>query len=111
MPKGQAKGRIVPIRFTADDLKVMAKDARSYDQNMSEWIRRRVVEDKWTTIREDGKKMDFAYRELARDIAEMKKQVEGDIFAQLLTKSGLSLPLKREEVEKQFYLVPDAKLD
>ena len=24
MPKGTAKGRIVPVRFTADDLKAMA---------------------------------------------------------------------------------------
>jgi len=39
MPKGEAKGRIVPVRFTADDLKAMAARAKASDQNISEWIR------------------------------------------------------------------------
>jgi hypothetical protein len=39
MPKGTAKGRIVPVRFTADDLKAMAARAKASDQNISEWIR------------------------------------------------------------------------
>jgi predicted HicB family RNase H-like nuclease len=39
LPKGAAKGRIVPVRFTADDLKAMAAAAKAKDQSVSEWIR------------------------------------------------------------------------
>ncbi len=39
MPKGEAKGRIVPVRFTADDLKAIAVRAKAANQNVSEWIR------------------------------------------------------------------------
>jgi hypothetical protein len=39
MPKGEAKGRIVPVRFTGDDLKAIAIRAKAADQNVSEWIR------------------------------------------------------------------------
>jgi hypothetical protein len=39
MPKGEAKGRIVPVRFTADDLKAMAAAAKASNQTVSEWIR------------------------------------------------------------------------
>jgi hypothetical protein len=39
MPKGEAKGRIVPVRFTVDDLKAIAVRAKTANQNVSEWIR------------------------------------------------------------------------
>jgi predicted HicB family RNase H-like nuclease len=39
MPKGEAKAHIVPVRFTAEDLKAMAAAARAKDQSVSEWIR------------------------------------------------------------------------
>ena len=39
LPKGTAKGRIVPVRFTVDDLKAMAAAARASKQTVSEWIR------------------------------------------------------------------------
>jgi len=39
LPKGEAKGRIVPVRFTQDDIKAMATAARANKQNVSEWIR------------------------------------------------------------------------
>ena len=39
LPKGEAKGRIVPVRFTGDDLKAMAAKAKIADQSLSEWIR------------------------------------------------------------------------
>ncbi len=39
MPKGEAKGRIVPVRFTSDDLKAMEAAARSGKTSLSEWIR------------------------------------------------------------------------
>ena len=39
LPKGEAKGRIVPVRFTMDDLKAMAQAAKANKQSLSEWIR------------------------------------------------------------------------
>jgi len=42
LPKGEAKGRIVPVRFTADDLKAMAAAAKASNQTISEWIRSKL---------------------------------------------------------------------
>jgi predicted HicB family RNase H-like nuclease len=39
MPKGQAKGQIVPVRFAPDDLKAIEAAAKSKNQSVSEWIR------------------------------------------------------------------------
>ena len=39
LPKGEAKGRIVPVRFTAEDLKAMEAAAKASDKSLSEWIR------------------------------------------------------------------------
>jgi hypothetical protein len=43
MPKGEAKGRIVLVRFTHDDLKAIAKAAKANKQTVSEWIRSTVM--------------------------------------------------------------------
>jgi hypothetical protein len=42
LPKGEAKGRIVPVRFAPDDLKAIATRAKADKQNVSEWIRETV---------------------------------------------------------------------
>ncbi len=42
LPKGEAKGRIVPVRFTADDLSAMTAAAKASRQTVSEWIRSTV---------------------------------------------------------------------
>jgi hypothetical protein len=39
MPKGEAKGRIVPVRFNAHELEAIAAAARANKQSRSEWIR------------------------------------------------------------------------
>ena len=39
LPKGDAKGRIVPMRFNADDLKRIESAARASNKTVSEWIR------------------------------------------------------------------------
>jgi predicted HicB family RNase H-like nuclease len=39
LPKGEAMGRIVPVRFAPDDLKAMGAKARAGKQSLSEWIR------------------------------------------------------------------------
>jgi hypothetical protein len=39
LPKGDAKGRIVPVRFNAHDLKLIESAARSSQKTVSEWIR------------------------------------------------------------------------
>ena len=39
LPKGEAKGRIVPVRFRAEDLKAMEAAAKASNQTVSEWVR------------------------------------------------------------------------
>jgi len=39
LPRGQAKRRIVPVRFAPDDLRAMESKARAAKQSLSEWIR------------------------------------------------------------------------
>jgi hypothetical protein len=39
LPKGEAKGRIVPVRFSAEELKRITAAANANDQKLSEWIR------------------------------------------------------------------------
>lgn len=42
LPKGEAKGCIVPIRFNPHDIKRIESAARAKDQTVSEWIRSTV---------------------------------------------------------------------
>jgi hypothetical protein len=39
MPKGEAKGKIVPVRFCPDDVKKIKAAAKSNNQALSEWVR------------------------------------------------------------------------
>ncbi len=39
LPKGEAKGKIVPIRFAPEDLKAITAAAKASDQSISQWIR------------------------------------------------------------------------
>jgi hypothetical protein len=39
LAKGEAKGKIVPIRFNADDLKKVTAAAKASKQTVSEWVR------------------------------------------------------------------------
>jgi len=39
LPKGEAKGRIVPVRFNAEEVQQIAKAASANKQTVSEWIR------------------------------------------------------------------------
>jgi hypothetical protein len=39
LPRGEAKGRIVPVRFNNDLLKRVTVAARVSNQTVSEWIR------------------------------------------------------------------------
>jgi hypothetical protein len=39
LPKGEAKGNIVPIRVTGDTLKRITQAAKASEQTLSEWIR------------------------------------------------------------------------
>jgi hypothetical protein len=39
LPKGEAKGRIVPVRFRHDDLKAIGAAAKANNQTVSEWVR------------------------------------------------------------------------
>jgi predicted HicB family RNase H-like nuclease len=39
LAKGEAKGKIVPVRFNAEDLKKVTAAAKAKKQTVSEWIR------------------------------------------------------------------------
>jgi hypothetical protein len=39
LPKGEAKGRIVPVRFNAQDLRRVELAAKASQKTVSEWIR------------------------------------------------------------------------
>ena len=39
LPKGHAKGKIVPMRLNDEDLKVFTKAAKASKQSLSEWMR------------------------------------------------------------------------
>jgi hypothetical protein len=39
LPKGEAKGKIVPVRFKSDDIKRVEAAARAQKQTVSEWVR------------------------------------------------------------------------
>jgi len=39
LPKGEAKGRTVQVRLTADDLKAVTAAAKASNQVLSDWIR------------------------------------------------------------------------
>lgn len=42
LPKGYAKGKIVPVRFAASDIRAMETAAKASKQNVSEWIRSNI---------------------------------------------------------------------
>jgi hypothetical protein len=39
LPKGEAKGRIVPVRFSTNEVKRITAAATANKQKLSEWIR------------------------------------------------------------------------
>jgi predicted HicB family RNase H-like nuclease len=39
LPKGEAKGSIVPVRFSPEERKRVEAAARASNQNVSQWIR------------------------------------------------------------------------
>jgi len=39
LPKGEAKGRIVPVRFRQEDLRAIEAAAKASKQTVSGWIR------------------------------------------------------------------------
>jgi len=42
LPKGEAKGRIVPVRFNAEELKRISGAAKGENQTLSQWIRSKL---------------------------------------------------------------------
>jgi hypothetical protein len=39
LPKGEAKGKIVPVRFASERIKAVEAAARANSQTVSEWVR------------------------------------------------------------------------
>jgi hypothetical protein len=44
LPKHEAKGKIVPVRFTAGDISKIEKAAKAKGQTVSHWIRATLTE-------------------------------------------------------------------
>ena len=42
LPKGEAKGKLVALRFNAEDLKRVTMTAKASNQTVSEWIRQTI---------------------------------------------------------------------
>ncbi len=42
LPKGEAMGRVIQVRFTAEDTKSIASAAKASKQTISEWVRSTV---------------------------------------------------------------------
>jgi hypothetical protein len=45
LPKGEAKGKIVPIRLAKAEFERLSAAARLNDQTVSDWIRSRLLSD------------------------------------------------------------------
>ena len=43
LPKGEAKGGFVVVRFNADDLKKITRAAKAKSQSVSEWVRNTLL--------------------------------------------------------------------
>jgi len=43
LPKGKAKGKIVPVRFADEALKPIEAAAKANNQTISEWIRSTIL--------------------------------------------------------------------
>lgn len=39
LPKGEAMGRVIQVRFTPQDTKAIEQAAKASDQTLSEWVR------------------------------------------------------------------------
>jgi hypothetical protein len=39
LPKGEAMGRVIQVRFTAQDTKAIEAAAKASDKTLSEWVR------------------------------------------------------------------------
>lgn len=42
LPKGETKGKIVPVRFTSDEMKRITAAAKADSMTVSDWIRRAI---------------------------------------------------------------------
>lgn len=49
LPKGQAKGKIVPVRFADDEIKMLVRESRKVKASTSQLIRDAVLEKYGTT--------------------------------------------------------------
>jgi hypothetical protein len=43
LPKGEAKGKIVPVRFAAEELGRVLKAASASNQTVSQWVRSTLI--------------------------------------------------------------------
>jgi hypothetical protein len=58
MPKGEAKGRIVPVRFNRNDLKAITEAAKVSNQTVSERIRNTLNTIRFIEVGPEGEELD-----------------------------------------------------
>ena len=72
LPKGDAKGRIVPIRFNAADIKRIEAAAKASHKTVSEWVRGTL-----TATLEAGSEYGFQIRTLPGRSMKVPDSVRG----------------------------------
>jgi hypothetical protein len=78
LPKGEAKGRIVPVRFANDDLTAIEAAAKSSGQTTSEWVRTAI----YTVL--TSKELVNASRNLVRrsdELLESRRQQQAKVHS------------------------------
>ena len=76
LPKGEAKGRIVPVRFNADDLKIVTAMAKKNGQTISKWVRSTAMPKWMVACQSPDCKREFVFSEID---PEHPRQVVNDM--------------------------------
>lgn len=90
LPKGEAKGKIVPVRLDADDLRLVIRAAKTNKEALSEWIRvalrnaaeaqmfRRTLHEAMQIVLSERPNLSATTSELSEEIARRGLYVRGD---------------------------------
>ena len=104
LPKGAAKGRIVPVRFTAEDLKAMEAAAKASDKTVSEWVRgtmRAMIQSDWLPTSENINTLPGPIRAYVHDL-ETRCDPAGDVAALACARDNVAaLAARVRELEGQ----------
>lgn len=83
LPKGAAKGRIVPVRFSDSEIKAMVRASRANKLTVSEWIRRKIM---------DGVNVSQPYAPAGSNWGEQIKRLDCESCGKPVTLKNLAIP-------------------